>query len=67
MYEVYSHSLAPGGGLIVPLKSHHVCADYLGEGVDDVGAQVRVHVLRYKLALGVAVLRPVRVVAHAAV
>ena len=58
------HPLAPGRGVVVPLKRFDVGADDVGEGVDEMGAQAGVHILGVELAHTRAVLGPVGVVAH---
>merc|ERR1719422_1123780 len=63
--ETLIHASRPRGGLVVPLESRQMVVLHLGEGVDEMGAQVGVDVLGHELAVAVAVLGPVSVVADA--
>ena len=59
---MYLHALAPRFRFVVPLEwFDDVFLDH-GEGIDDVGTQGRVDVLRYKLGRRRAILGPIRVV-----
>lgn len=51
--------------LVVPLDGHQlVCVVNMGEGVDQVGAQIWIDIIRHKLPGALSILGPVSVITH---